>query len=296
MRKERILVVDDEEINLFIIQEFLRQESLELDLQNDPLQAWERLQAPDADYALVVLDRRMPGLDGLEFLRRMKQEPRFGDIPVIMQTAAASPDQVREGLQAGAYYYLTKPYEPEALISIVRGALEDRANRLRLRRGAAGLAETQKLLVAVEYRFVTLDDIAKLVPVLAAVSPRPHNVAPGLADLMVNAVEHGNLGISYHEKSLLKWEGGWEAEIQRRLALPEVVGRFGRVRCEKLTDRIVFTITDQGAGFDWARYLDFDPERAFDPNGRGIAMARMMSFSSLEYQGKGNVVVATVLL
>ena len=42
------------------------------------------------------------------------------------------------------------------------------------------------------------------------------------------------------------------------------------------------------------RYLTFDPERAFDPNGRGIAMAKMLSFSELEYRGKGNQVVATV--
>ena len=44
----------------------------------------------------------MPDLDGMEFLRRMKRETRFVDIPVIMQTAASSPDQVREGLEAGA--------------------------------------------------------------------------------------------------------------------------------------------------------------------------------------------------
>lgn len=66
------------------------------------------------------------------------------------------------------------------------------------------------------------------------------------------------------------------------------------MRAERLADRVSFTITDQGEGFDWRRFLNFDPERAFDPNGRGIAMARMMSFAEVEYQGKGNVVVATV--
>ena len=44
------------------------------------------------------------------------------------------------------------------------------------------------------------------------------------------------------------------------------------------------------------KFLTFDPDRAFDPNGRGIAMARMMSFAALEYQGRGNVVVAQVNL
>ena len=217
-------------------------------------------------------------------------------IPVVMQTAATAPDQVREGLEAGAYYYLTKPYEPEALISIVRAALEDRRGRSQLRSRAARLEEAQALIQSVEYRFVTLDDISSLVSVLAGMCPVPDVVAPGLSDLMVNAVEHGNLGVTYQEKSLLKWEGDWEAEIKRRLALPQFAGRFAMVRAERSATAVTFTITDQGEGFEWQKFLTFDPDRAFDPNGRGIAMARMMSFAALEYQGRGNVVVAQVNL
>lgn len=294
MDKERVLVVDDEQLNLFIIEEFLEQEDIALEMHSDPLAAWASLIAPESNFSLVILDRMMPELDGMEFLRRMKRESRFADIPVIMQTAASSPDQVREGLAAGAYYYLTKPYEPEALISIVRVAMEDRRARSQLRSRAARLEDAQKLIRTVEYRFVTMDDIASLVPVLAAMCSVPDVVAPGLSDLMVNAVEHGNLGVSYQEKSLLKWEGDWEAEISRRLALPQFCERFATIRLERTTESVVFTITDQGHGFEWSKFLAFDPDRAFDPNGRGIAMARMMSFSSLEYQGCGNVVVATV--
>lgn len=296
MDKERVLVVDDEQLNLFIIEEFLEQEDIELELHSNPVDAWASLSAPESNFSLVVLDRMMPELDGMELLRRMKRESRFADVPVIMQTAASSPDQVREGLEAGAYYYLTKPYEPEALISIVRAALEDRRGRRQLRNRAARLEEAQALIRNVEYSFVTLEDIASLVPVLADMCPVPDVVAPGLSDLMVNAVEHGNLGVSYQEKSLLKWEGDWEGEIQRRLALPQFQGRFATVRVERDTQALTFTITDQGAGFVWDKFLSFDPDRAFDPNGRGIAMARMMSFASLEYQGRGNVVLARVSL
>jgi hypothetical protein len=126
--------------------------------------------------------------------------------------------------------------------------------------------------------------------------PQPDAVAPGLADLMVNAVEHGNLGLTYAEKTRLKWEGCWEAEIARRLLLPEFRERRACIRAERIAAAIRFTVTDQGAGFDWRKYLSFDPERAFDPNGRGIALARQSSFASIEYQGRGNVVVATVSL
>jgi CheY-like chemotaxis protein len=296
MAQDRVLVVDDEQLNLFIIEEFLEGEGLLLELHTDPLVAWDALMAPDSGFSLVVLDRMMPGLDGMEFLRRMKLEQRFATIPVIMQTAASSPDQVRQGLEAGAYYYLTKPYEPEALISIVRAALDDRHSREQLLNHAAVLEETQKLIRSVEYSFVSLDDVGRLVPVIAAMCPVPDNAAPGLADLMINAVEHGNLAVSYQEKSLLKWDGDWEAEIQRRLGLPQFAGRYATIHVERALDALVFTIVDQGDGFDWQKYLAFDPERAFDPNGRGIAMAKMMSFSNIEYRGKGNVVVATIRL
>ncbi len=294
MDKERVLVVDDEQLNLFIIEEFLEQEDIELEMHSDPLAAWESLIAPESNFSLVVLDRMMPELDGMELLRRMKRETRFADIPVIMQTAASSPDQVREGLEAGAYYYLTKPYEPETLISIVRVAMEDRRARSQLRTRAAHLEEAQNLISSVEYRFVTMDDVTSLVPVLAGMCPAPDVAAPGLADLMINAIEHGNLGVTYQEKSLLKWEGDWEAEIARRLTLPQFCDRVATIRFERRKDSIVFTITDQGNGFEWSKFLTFDPDRAFDPNGRGIAMAKMMSFSTLEYQGRGNVVVASI--
>jgi hypothetical protein len=51
-----------------------------------------------------------------------------------------------------------------------------------------------------------------------------------------------------------------------------------------------------GQGFDWGRYLEFDPERAFDPNGRGIALARSLAFASVTYIDNGNVVEATIAL
>ena len=55
------------------------------------------------------------------------------------------------------------------------------------------------------------------------------------------------------------------------------------------------TITDQGVGFDCQSYLTIDENRAFDSHGRGIAMAKMLSFDGLEYRGVGNQVVCTLL-
>ena len=294
MSNIRILAVDDEPLNLAIIEEYLSDEHYVLDTAEDGERAWTALTTATEPYELVILDRMMPVLDGMALLKRMKADTRFADVPVVMQTAAAAPDQVREGLAAGAYYYLTKPYEPEALCAVVRAAIEDRRALVSAKTRVASLEHALVLLSEIEFRFRTLDDVVQISNILADLCPNPQAVIFGLAELMTNAVEHGNLGISYREKTLLLMENDWKAEVERRLNLPQFKDNFATVRMSRSGDELSFTIRDQGKGFEWQRYLDFDPTRVFDPNGRGIAMALKTSFSDLDYQGCGNVVVAKV--
>ncbi len=294
MANDRVLVADGERGSLDVIASVLASEPLVLDLEIDGLKAWERLCLTDEPYALVLLDVRLPGLDGLSLLRRMRADRRFGEIPVIMLTSVHAQQKVNECLKAGAYYYLLKPFEPEVLIPVIRGALED-YHGLRMIRDFSGQGGVPvKLPVSAEYRFRTLKDIRRLVPILARFAPQPRLAAPGLADLMLNAVEHGNLGITYYEKAQLKLEGKWESEIERRLRVAPFRARFATARVKRLPGRVEYTIADQGKGFDWRDYLEFDSSRVFDPNGRGIALARKTSFSDLKFLGRGNVVVATV--
>jgi hypothetical protein len=145
-----------------------------------------------------------------------------------------------------------------------------------------------------EFEFRTHDEAQVLAGTLAGLCPEPATVALGLTELMMNAIEHGNLGISYGQKKVWLQTEIWLAELEKRRALPEYQDRavIAEVRCSD--SEVVFRITDQGGGFDWSSYLTFDPARACDPNGRGIAMACQVSFSRVEYQGRGNCVVATV--
>ena len=294
MSNEHILVVDDEPFNLKIIRASLSDDAYQLDLAEDGNQAWDRLQDANVQYDLIVLDRMMPGMDGLTLLKKLKQEPRYRNTPVIMQTAAAAPEQVADGLAAGAYYYLTKPYEPDALRVIVKSALETRTQSASLEKIARDCATVRPLLTKAEFHFRTLEEANALVAQFSQLCPIPELAAMGLSELLINAVEHGNLELSYADKTRLKWEDGWELELARRLSMPAYRDRQARVLIAVEPDEIVFTIQDQGPGFEWETYLEFSPDRAFDPNGRGIAMARSLSFSAIEYQGSGNTVVARV--
>jgi CheY-like chemotaxis protein len=295
MTRFRVLAVDDDPINLHIIGETLFDSGLDLVFASGGAAALEVLNGA-APFDLMILDRMMPGLDGMQLLRQLKASPRHAKLHVVMQTAAATPEQVAEGLSAGAHYYLTKPYTPSALRTIVRAAIEDVQRARELEEQATLGVETMRMLDRAVFGFRSIAQATRLGALLAQLCPRPGTAALGLVEVLVNAVEHGNLAISYAEKSALKRENRMEQELERRLAVPEYAARRARVEFERAADRLRFTVTDEGHGFEWSAFLEMDPRRAFDPNGRGIALARAMSFDRLEFQGSGNVVIATILL
>jgi DNA-binding response OmpR family regulator len=291
----KILIVDDEPFNLEIIGEYFEGSGYNLSFFAAGEAAWEALEAPDAGFELAILDRMMPGLDGISLLKRIKADSRFATLPVIMQTAASSPEQIREGLQAGAYYYLTKPYERDSLLSIVRASLDDASMKADLRQRLQDHEDALQLLREGRFELRTVEEASQLASFLARATARPDGAVLGLSELLINGVEHGNLGITYAEKGELRRLDQWHEEVERRTRLTEHAGKRVRVELSRQHNGLTIRISDDGQGFDWQKYLEFDPERAFDPNGRGIAMARLTSFDKLDYQGNGNTVVVTVL-
>lgn len=291
-----LLVLDDEPLNLEIIGEYLSDTGYQLTFFEDPELAWKTLDARPYDFDVVVMDRMMPKLDGLSMLKRIKADARMKHLPVIMQTAAANPEQVSEGLAAGAHYYLTKPFRSEALLSIVRAALHDRARWADVSQRMANHSRAVLLLREAQFVLSTLDEAEAVAGLLALSAQDGETVAMGLAELLVNGIEHGNLGIDFQTKARLKSEESWLDEVQRRQALPE--NRDKRVsvsvRCDARVMKVV--IADQGPGFEWQQFLTISPDRAFAPNGRGIAVSRQMAFADLSYMGNGNTVEVSFLL
>lgn len=292
----RALVVDDHPLGRRLLEAHLRLAGYETLVAGDGDEALEILGREAGRIDVVLLDRRMPRMDGIEVLARLKKDPVLAEIPVILQTAADGQEEVVEGIRAGAYYYLTKPFVPEVLLSITAAAVEDHVRYRRLRdevqRQVAGLG----MLSDATFHFRTVDEANRLAITLAAACPNPRSRVIGLSELLINAVEHGNLGISWQAKSELVARKALAEEIRARLDSVQWGRRHARLRFRRLADRIELTITDQGEGFDWRNYLQFSPDRAHDTHGRGIALARALSFDDLTYRGRGNEVVATVRL
>lgn len=289
--RKRLLVVDDEPFNLEIIAEHLEGDGYELVTAGDGEQAWEILErASGDDFDALILDRMMPRLDGLALLIRVKQEARFLHLPVIMQTAAASKEQVVEGIRNGAYYYLTKPFDGEVLATIVRSALSDRSSWREMSRAASLEPQSLRLLAEARFRLQTLGEARQLATALASCFPDQPGTALGFLELFVNAVEHGNLGITLEDKAALLKAGTWEAEVERRLAMPANRNKWVDITYERGADTVTVHVKDAGPGFDWRSFMELDPQRAFEPNGRGIALARQLCFREMEYLGSGNEV------
>ena len=292
----QLLLVDDSPLNLKILLEFLPECDYRCTTAQDGQQAWDMLTAEPDRFHAVLLDRVMPGMDGMEVLRRMKQHDALNQIPVIMQTAASTHQQTLEGLQAGAYYYLAKPFDQATLQAIVDAAVRDHISYLEVRQDLRRTTTTMRLLESGTFRFKTPEEAKNLAMLLAHAYPDAERVVTGILELTLNAIEHGNLNIGYKEKSRLIEEDKLEEEIAHRLSSPPYSSRVATAKFSRHADRLSLQVTDQGNGFEWQKYLDFDPERAFDTHGRGIAMANKISFDTIEYRGTGNHVVTVLRL
>ena len=296
MNSPVILVVDDEPLNLDIIEEFLtgKGQPYIVETAGDGIEAMEKLEANPNKYDAVLLDRMMPRMSGMEVLEKMSVHPELKYIPVILQTAKVSKEDILEGLKAGAYYYLTKPFTSDILHSVVNTAVKDRGYNKALLASLNVTKSSVKLLKNANFQFRSLDDVRSVSSLVACTCDEPDKVAMGLSELMINAIEHGNLHIGYEEKSELRKADKWELEIASRLELPENKGKFASIDIINNSDKVIFTITDQGKGFDWGEFMEFDTTRVMDNHGRGIAMANKLYFSKLEYQGSGNIVSVMV--
>jgi len=145
--KPRILIVDDVSENLHALMSILRDDYAVLAATSGEkaLALAARMPAPD----LVLLDIRMPGMDGYEVLRRLKSNPATSDIPVIFVTALAEINDEANGLKLGAADYILKPANPDLLKMRVLTQLELR----RYRRGPefpAGQQEGKQSLLIVD--------------------------------------------------------------------------------------------------------------------------------------------------
>lgn len=184
---------------------------------------------------------------------------------------------VETGLYATVSGFLVKPFERQALVAALAlpwGGVSAPAGGY--------------------FPFRTLEDVTGLSQLVAGLCPESEMVQIALSELMLNAVEHGNLGLGFVRKGELMSCGAWRNEVERLLDTPAYLERFAYLRVELRPREVRLLIRDQGNGFDPEPYLNLNPARSVEPHGRGIAIARMLAFPDLVFLEGGRCVEGVV--
>lgn len=134
MSKQKVLVVEDEADILEIIAYNLSREGFRVLSSRNGEEALDLARQEEPD--LVLLDLMLPGMDGLEVCRQLKDDPRGAELPIIMVTAKGEESDVVLGLGVGADDYVVKPFSPRELMARVKAVL--RRGPLKEKPGAAG--------------------------------------------------------------------------------------------------------------------------------------------------------------
>jgi anti-sigma regulatory factor (Ser/Thr protein kinase) len=280
------------------------QEDIRSCLQNDPVElafalnfdkAVELLEEEKCHISTIICD--VPHDINGDFekeLRLFKRKRCAKYVPVIgITNIAQTENKIARQL---FFHLLSTPLHKQILSHTIEAGNSDfkryqaLLNEVNTRASAIGLIQSGT------FTLKTLQQAEALTTMLSLACPDPSPVALGLSELLVNAIEHGNLEISYSEKSRLLENGKWEIEINKRLAQDKYKDRFVEVQFTRNNDNIHIVVEDQGKGFDWKKFVASDPFKFTNKHGRGIALAIAMGFDELEYNDKGNRVCAVVRL
>ena len=126
MAKEKILVVDDEEDILELVRYNLNKDGYIITCALTGEEALKKAKSETFD--LIILDLMLPGIDGLDVTRKLKDEPKTRAVPLVMLTAKGEESDVVAGLELGADDYITKPFSPRILIARVRAVLRRKSS------------------------------------------------------------------------------------------------------------------------------------------------------------------------
>ena len=293
-----ILAVDDSALQRAQLHDKLAACGYRVLMAENGQEALAQIEAQGNAIDAIVLDREMPVMDGMTLARHLKAQPKFRRLPIVMLTALDKPEQIEQGIAAGVFYYLTKPLEEGIFQAVLAAAIADsrrtRALGHELQRHRASFA----LLEEARFDIATPQQAEDTASFLANAFPQPDRVINGIAELLLNAVEHGTLQLGYEAKAALLARdvtgAAYRAELAQRSTAAALSHRRASVQFRREAEWLLLTVSDPGPGFDWHSWLRFDPARAAAKNGRGIAQAHLLAFDRLQFNEAGNVVTALV--
>ncbi|MEQ8821869.1 MAG: response regulator [Sumerlaeia bacterium] len=239
---------------------------------------------------LVLTDFILPKGDGIRVLCELKKIDR--DVLVVLITGYGGEKVAVEALRHGASNYLNKPINSDYLKQLLHRyhrIVEGRENAQRICSHITSTSvavripnETPLITPLVEHLLRSVREIHQEADI--------SGLHLGLEEMIRNAIEHGNLGIGFEEKSDALANCALQKLMAERLAIPQFAARRVTVDLTLTGDLFRCVVQDEGEGFDYRRqehYNPLAPEALDRLNGRGIFLTRAF-FDELNYEGCGN--------
>lgn len=293
-KPKKVFIVEDDRSSLLFIEQQLEALGYETASASDGETACEMLERSPEIADVIVLDRTLPGIDGIDVSKRLQGNEKLNAKPIVMVTGCDTPEQIKEGMDSGVFYYLIKPLDISVLQSVLNAAMRRAEENYALLRTFNDQNVGISCLQSAKFQFKTIPEARSIAAILSQCFKNPNQVLVGISELLMNAVEHGNLEIGHEKKSELLHEGLLETEIEQRLQQDEYKDRFVEASLSKRDEGTYVIVTDMGPGFDPKRFMSIDPAKSGAKNGRGIAQARIVSFDKLGYNEKGNRAIGFV--
>jgi DNA-binding response OmpR family regulator len=289
--KTRILLIDDEPLVREELGALLADEGYEVITGADGEEGLSlfRQEAPD----MVITDVRMPRRDGLSVAMIIRQEDPW--VPVTVITGHGTESMAIEALRAGVTDFVKKPVRIDDLIAAL--------GRMEAARQPEGVKEAELppavALLARSWTYQIQNDREAIPSFVDVLLKRASGgldrmavleLSLALRELVLNAVEHGNLELTYEEKTRALESGTLDAMLAERAQRSPYRERSVTVSVERQDRKLTIAITDQGKGFDWRSLPDpTDPANLLLAHGRGVLLARL-SVDSLGYSDRGDTV------
>lgn len=217
-----------------------------------------------------------------------------GDCNIILATQHENPSTIRQALKRGVFFFITPSYSTEMAITTLERAMNTEVSLASQLNALDPQSHLPYLVNQASFTIKTPTEAQTIATILGYIAPSPHRISVGLLELLLNAIEHGNLGIGFLKKSELLSNGSFHDYVNEKLSEPGYCDKQVSLKFNKSDDKFTYEITDQGKGFSPDAFLEFEQQRSLEKNGRGILIAKRYSFDELSFENDGRTVVASI--
>ncbi|MBZ0273211.1 response regulator [bacterium] len=282
-RIHKVLVVDDDAMIRRLVARTLMPGARQVIEAGDGEEglACFREARPDA----VLSDIVMPRTDGLAFLRQIRQiDP---GVPAVVMTGESTEERAITAARLGVVDYLLKPFEMSELTCVM-----ERLERLAWLRAHPTAGDLAELAVTDRIELRLDNDLPAAHKVLdrlfALVGVDDGDLMVGVLEVVLNAIEHGNLELGHEYKSRLESVHDYNTFLVKRARMTPYRDRRARISMSIDGDVWECVVEDEGSGFDWRARLASERDANFTlHHGRGVLLAHAL-FDEFEYNDKGN--------